>query len=139
MAIDNRVLIAIGIIVVLVIFLGIYRFQQVSTSQIMKTTESTKEENQNLQVREIRVRAFQFSFDPKEIRVKEGERVRLIITSEDVPHGFSLPDFGINEYLAPGKETIVEFTANKKGTFEFRCSVFCGTGHSNMRGVLIVE
>jgi cytochrome c oxidase subunit 2 len=32
-----------------------------------------------------------------------------------------------------------EYTANKAGTFEFHCSVLCGSGHWNMTGKLIVQ
>ncbi len=57
----------------------------------------------------------------------------------DVPHGFKLKEFGIDEKLNPGEEVTVEFIANKTGEFEFYCNVQCGAGHSDMRGKLIVE
>ena len=88
---------------------------------------------------DIAVTANKFSFDPDPIRVKKGDRVRLHITSLDVAHGFMLPDFGINEPINPGETTNVEFVADKAGTFTFRCSVFCGSGHQQMTGTLIVE
>lgn len=87
----------------------------------------------------INITAKQFSFEPAEIRVKKGDKVVLIVKSVDVKHGFSLPEFGIDEKLEPGKETRIEFTADKVGSFTFRCSVFCGQGHSEMTGTLIVE
>lgn len=89
--------------------------------------------------REIKVTARQFSFRPNPIKVKLGEMVRLRIRSVDVAHGFSLPEFGVNEVLRPGKEVTVEFQATRKGRFQFFCSIACGAGHSGMRGVLIVE
>lgn len=91
------------------------------------------------EAREIEVTAQQFEFIPNPIRVKVGENIRLKITSVDVDHGFSLPEFGINEILSPGGTITVEFQATEIGEFEFSCSVFCGSGHSNMRGKLIVE
>lgn len=90
-------------------------------------------------VREVEVTAKQFQFIPNPIKVRLGEKVRLRIKSIDVTHGFSLPDFGINENLEPGKEVIVELTADKKGSFPFLCSVYCGSGHSGMRGTLVIE
>lgn len=89
-------------------------------------------------VREFTLTARQFSFDPSVITVKKGEQVRLHITSIDVTHGFSIPDFGVNTTLAPNQTNTVEFTATKTGTFSFFCSVFCGSGHSGMRGTLEV-
>ena len=91
------------------------------------------------QVTEITMEAKQFDFVPSEINVKEGDRVRLIITSTDVEHGISIPEFGVNEILPPGKEVTIEFTADKKGDYPFVCSVYCGSGHQHMRGVLHVS
>ena len=57
----------------------------------------------------------------------------------DVEHGFAIPEFGINENLAPGKSVDIEFTADMAGSYSFFCSVYCGSGHTSMRGTLIVE
>lgn len=91
------------------------------------------------QVREIAVTAKRFSFTPDTITVKQGERVRLKITSEDVSHGFSILELGVNEIIEPGKETVVELTPAKKGSYRYFCSVECGNGHLAMQGNLIVE
>lgn len=89
--------------------------------------------------RVIRIIAKQWEWQPAEIRVKKGERIALEITNADVPHGISIPEFNVNETLAPGRTERVEFTATKVGRFDFACSVFCGQGHRDMRGLLIVE
>ena len=70
--------------------------------------------------------------------VKKGDKVRLLVTSLDVPHGLSIPEYGINERLDPGKTVTVEFTADKTGSFTAFCSVFCGAGHSKMGGQIVV-
>lgn len=90
-------------------------------------------------VKEFRITAKQFSFEPGTIEVNKGDKVRLIVTSIDVPHGFAVREYGINERLDVGKPVIIEFTADKEGTFTAFCSVFCGSGHSNMKGQLIVR
>ena len=90
-------------------------------------------------IRVINVKAFRFDFEPNQITVNKGEKVKLIVTSTDVTHGFAMPDYDINVPLPAGKQTIIEFTADKQGTFQFFCSVYCGTGHSAMRGTLIVK
>jgi len=91
------------------------------------------------EVKEFRIEAKQFMFDPGIIEVNKGDRVRLIVTSIDVPHGISIREYGINERLDVGKPKVIEFTADKEGTFTAFCSVFCGSGHSNMKGKLIVR
>ena len=89
--------------------------------------------------KEFRITAKQFEFSPSTIEVNKGDKVRLIVTSADVPHGISIREYGINEQLNPGKPVTIEFTADKEGTFTAFCSIFCGSGHSNMKGKLIVK
>jgi len=90
-------------------------------------------------VRVIQMRAFQFNFDPNPVIVIEGDKVKLVVTSTDVTHGFSIAEFGVNVQLFPGRPSIIDFTADKSGTYIFYCSVPCGAGHRSMRGRLIVK
>ena len=90
-------------------------------------------------VKEFDMIAKKWTFEPETITVNEGDNIILHITSIDVTHGFGLSAFGINEDLREGETVDIEFVANKKGTFNFRCIVSCGSGHSGMKGQLIVE
>ena len=90
-------------------------------------------------VKEFSIEAKQFEFNPSTITVNKGDKVKLTITSIDVTHGFSLPDFNIVATLSPGNTVVKEFMADKVGSFVFQCSVYCGSGHSGMRGTLIVN
>jgi len=90
-------------------------------------------------VKEFKITAKQFAFEPGTIEVNKGDKVRLIVTSIDVPHGIKIAEYGINERLDVGKPVTIEFTADKEGTFTVFCSVFCGSGHGNMKGTLIVK
>ena len=90
-------------------------------------------------VKEFTITAKTWEFVPNTIAVNKGDTVRLKITSVDVAHGFNLADFNVNVTLDPGETQVVEFVANKTGTFSFYCSVFCGEGHSQMRGELVVR
>lgn len=90
-------------------------------------------------VREIKMTAKKYEFNPSEIRVKQGERVRLLITALDRKHGFQIKAYGIKVELEKEKQTVVEFVADKPGEFPFKCSVRCGWRHGRMKGKLIVE
>lgn len=90
-------------------------------------------------VKDFSVVAKQWEFVPAEIIVNKGDQVRLKVTSQDVTHGFNIPEYKINKQLPNGEEVIIEFTADKTGTFIFFCSVPCGKGHSKMNGKLIVK
>jgi len=86
----------------------------------------------------IHITAKKFEFTPGEVTAKKGEPVVLEIKSEDVNHGFSLPDFGVRGDVKPGGVTRLSFTPDKTGQFTFTCDVFCGTGHEEMSGTLKV-
>lgn len=88
---------------------------------------------------EISMIAKQWEFDPSTITVNKGDKVVLHVKSIDVAHGISISQFGVSEYLEPGKTVDIEFIADKTGEFTFFCNVYCGEGHSSMRGKLIVE
>ena len=90
-------------------------------------------------VKEFNMTASRFSFDPDTITVNKGDHVVLHITSTDTTHGFSLATYDIIETLPPGETKTIKFTVDKAGEFNFFCSVFCGSGHADMRGKLIVS
>jgi heme/copper-type cytochrome/quinol oxidase subunit 2 len=90
-------------------------------------------------IKEFTMTAKKWDFTPSTITVNEGDTVKLTITSTDVTHGFSLSEFNINERLEPNQPVDVEFVADKAGTFTFRCNVPCGSGHSAMKGTLVVK
>ena len=81
-----------------------------------------------------------WEFEPSEISVRAGDKVRLHIFNEDTyDHGFAIEVFGVNRRLFPKRETTLEFIASKEGTFTFYCSVPCGEGHYSQTGFLNVE
>jgi len=90
-------------------------------------------------VHEIQVTLRKYEFNPGSLRVRKGERVKLVMTAADHDHGFKLDDFDINQKIPKGTTVVVEFTADKAGTFQFRCSIVCGLGHRGMKGTLVVE
>ena len=90
-------------------------------------------------VHEIKMTVKKYEYSPAEIHVKQGEKVRLLITALDRKHGIELKEFNVKSELEEKKETPVEFVASKAGTFEFKCSVYCGMGHGRVKGKLIVD
>ncbi|MBI3120283.1 MAG: cupredoxin domain-containing protein [Candidatus Kerfeldbacteria bacterium] len=80
-----------------------------------------------------------FEFSDTELRVEKDDRVKITFTSTQGIHDWSLPAFSATtETVSAGGTTSVEFTADRKGTFEFFCSV--GDHRAlGMTGTLIVE
>jgi len=89
--------------------------------------------------RVIHITAKKFDFSPDSITLKKGEPVVFEISSADREHGFSLRAFGVRTNVSPGKVTRVRFTPDKTGKFTFSCDVFCGDGHEEMTGTVIVN
>lgn len=89
-------------------------------------------------VKEIILTASSFSFNPQTIRVKKGERIKLVITNKDIRHTFTIKELEVDQNLPVGKTTSFELTPEKNGTFIFYCAV---PGHkaSGMEGKLVVE
>jgi cytochrome c oxidase subunit 2 len=88
--------------------------------------------------RVIPIVAKKFAFVPNEIRVRRGETVVLQLSAPEVPMGFNLADLKLRTDVIPGKVATLKFTADKPGSFVFLCDIFCGTGHEDMSGTLIV-
>jgi cytochrome c oxidase subunit 2 len=72
------------------------------------------------------------------LHVPVGVPVRLLMTSEDVIHDFSIPAFRIKRDVLPGRYTTEWFQATKTGDFHLFCAQYCGTNHSAMVGHVVV-
>jgi cytochrome c oxidase subunit 2 len=71
--------------------------------------------------------------------VPVNKKVRLLITSQDVIHGWYVPQLGVNQYGIPGFVKDAWFTATKVGTFRGQCSQICGKEHAYMPIVVEVK
>ena len=91
------------------------------------------------EVKQFNVVAKNWEFDPDTITVNKGDTVRLSVESIDARHGIAMPAFRISEVLEPGSTVEIEFVADRAGTFDFSCSVPCGSGHKSMKGQLVVN
>jgi len=90
--------------------------------------------------RVIEVLAKRFEFEPSRIEVEEGETVRLMVRSADGMHGVGIKKFKVAEEVPRGGVPVtIEFTATAVGEFDIMCSQFCGKGHNDMRGKLVVR
>ena len=86
----------------------------------------------------IQITAKRFEYNPSEITLKKGIPAVLEITSLDRDHGFLVPQLGIRADIKSGETTRVRIVPDKTGTFPFHCDVFCGAGHEDMAGEIIV-
>lgn len=81
---------------------------------------------------ELVVVASAFSFNPGNVKIPKGSKVKIIATTKDVIHGFEVAGTTINMMLEPGYVSEYTATFNKKGEFLILCNEYCGPGHHMM-------
>ena len=87
----------------------------------------------------IKIVAKKFDYTPNVIKLKKDVPVVLEFTTLDIIMGFKVPDLGIRTDIVPGKVSQVRLVPDKVGTFPFVCDIFCGSGHEDMTGTIIVS
>lgn len=71
--------------------------------------------------------------------VPVGKKVRLLVTANDVIHGWYVPQLGVNQYGIPGFVKDTWFKADKPGTYRGQCSQICGKEHGYMPIVVVAK
>jgi cytochrome c oxidase subunit 2 len=86
-----------------------------------------------------------------ELHLVVNQPVKLVINSKDVIHDVGLAHFRMKMDAVPGTPTTMWFTPTKTSkqmakelgrpdfTYEISCDQMCGSGHTRMRGTIIVE
>jgi len=87
----------------------------------------------------IRVEATNWAFTPSTIKAKVGEKVKIEMVNVSGTHGIAVPELGIDVQAEEGQTVTVDLPTDKAGTFPFRCNVFCGEGHREMTGEIVIE
>jgi cytochrome c oxidase subunit 2 len=85
---------------------------------------------------EIVINAKNFEFDSKEYRVKQGEPVTITLKNTSGIHGIAITELDVQ--LDSNKKSVT-ITPDQAGEYEIVCSIMCGSGHAEMKSVLIVE
>lgn len=97
---------------------------------------------------EVYVRASQWdwnaSYPDAEVTTRNGivipadENVTIWLISDDVVHSLFVPELGVKQDAIPGQYTRVRTVAYDPGEYDVRCTEFCGTGHAEMTGTVVV-
>ncbi|MGH8603452.1 MAG: cytochrome c oxidase subunit II, partial [Gammaproteobacteria bacterium] len=74
-----------------------------------------------------------------EVRLPLDRPVKVLLRSKDVVHNFYIPQIRSKMDMVPGMVSHFWFTPTRTGKFEVLCAEYCGVGHFNMRGHLLVE
>jgi cytochrome c oxidase subunit 2 len=87
----------------------------------------------------VQIQARKFAYIPNQLVLKKGRPALLEFSAVDFTHGFNLPDFKLRADLIQGQVTRVRLMPDRAGSFTFLCDNFCGAGHEEMNGKLIVQ
>jgi heme/copper-type cytochrome/quinol oxidase subunit 2 len=89
--------------------------------------------------REFTVTARDYSFSPNRVEVQQDDLIKLTIQSADNAYGFTIDDYRVSKRVPAGGSTVIEFRADRAGTFAFYSNLSNDARHSQMRGQLVVR
>jgi len=73
------------------------------------------------------------------LHVPADRPIKLVMSSNDAIHSFFVPDYRLKQDVVPGRYTEMWFNAPEPGNSTIFCTEYCGTGHSDMLGEIIVH
>jgi heme/copper-type cytochrome/quinol oxidase subunit 2 len=90
-------------------------------------------------VRTFKVYADNWSWTPDTMRVKQGDHVVLKLYAYRASRSFVLKGYRLDVHMPQDQEVVVEFDADRKGEFPFKCGRPRGNGCAKMRGTFFVD
>ena len=77
-------------------------------------------------------------FVSSQLVLPAGREVDLRLRSQDVIHGFSVPQMRLKQNAVPGQTIHIHFTPTTPGDYAILCTQLCGLGHYRMAATLRV-
>ncbi|MDF5720289.1 MAG: cytochrome c oxidase subunit II [Rhizonema sp. PD37] len=75
----------------------------------------------------------------KELHLPINDRIRLVLNSEDVLHGFYVPEFRFKQDIVPKRDIVIVVDPIRAGQYRLNDSQFSGTNFSLMQANVFVE
>jgi cytochrome c oxidase subunit 2 len=145
----------------LVIWIGTFSYQTYTRMGILGSIENAPMAAMGMPVAEaaplatdadtpnpIEVRARQWAWEfyypdqdvtSTELHLPVNQRATLVLSSEDVLHGFYVPAFRVKQDVVPGKDIDFEFTPIREGRYRLRDSEYSGTYFAANQTNVVVE
>lgn len=77
--------------------------------------------------------------DGEDLHILLGQPIKMVLRATDVLHDFYVPQFRAKMDMVPGMVTFYWMTPTRTGTFDILCAEYCGVGHHEMRGQVVVD
>ena len=121
---------SVALIIVVLVLVGGYMYYSKNQTAVREFAMTSWMENTD------GVMSAHFSLS--EMKVKKGDTVRITVTNTAGIHDFVIDEFGIQKETLLNEPVVIEFVADKAGTFEYYCSKY-NHRQIGQRGNLIVE
>jgi len=104
------------------------------------TDADTRTESDESTIKVIELTASNWEFEVTSAdEIHEGDTVQIKVTGTQGSHGLKFEDLDVAiSSIKSGDTETVEFIAPAAGDYRYYCSIFCGSGHSSMDGILVV-
>ena len=89
--------------------------------------------------RTFKVAVKRYEYTPRRIEVTEGDLVRIELRTEDIAHSLTIDEYRVSKRVEAGMSAVLEFRADRAGTFPFYCNLRIDDGCRKVRGELIVR
>jgi cytochrome c oxidase subunit 2 len=89
--------------------------------------------------REFTLTARDYNFSPNRVEASQDDLIKLTVQSQDVAYGFTIDEYRLSKRVPAGGSTVIEFRADRAGTFSFYSNLSNDARHSQMRGQLVVR
>ena len=123
----NKYIVAVGIVGVIVLVAVALRTPKASPAPSptpSATAVASPSPVPTSPVKDFTVEGSNFKFTPDKITVNQGDSVRITFKNVIGMHDFRTSEYQIaTDIIQGGAQQVVEFTADKVGSFEFYCSV----------------
>jgi plastocyanin len=99
-------------------------------------------------VKHVTMDVLRVRYDPETIHAHMDDTIVIKLNGEPeenesnlglTTHTFTIDEFAVNLIVEKNETVKTVFTPTKRGRFSFYCNIFCGEGHDEMKGLLIVE
>ena len=141
---SRKLFLSFGLSAVIVISLVVYSYFLLLYVEEGPTEDVGDETGDQLEVEVVGIQfGWEFYYPNgaetfNELRVPEGQLIRLTVTSDDVWHAFGAPGLRVKADSIPGQYQHTWFIANETGSYDVVCYELCGSGHTEMTGEIVV-
>ncbi|MBX0293811.1 cytochrome c oxidase subunit II [Halomicroarcula sp. F27] len=137
---------------IILLFVGVASYQVLANPYVTAEAEGANIQQENPEHIEIQAYRYGWSFyhngssfnetaqatSSGTLRLPVDRNVNIRVTSRDWLHAFHVPSLGLKADAFPGQYNRLTTKPTETGTYQLYCAEYCGSGHSQMLGEVVV-